>query len=73
VLEDGRVVLIEPVRTWDGLACPGVVAVPHRPRTIGMVPPSMRLTTGPIGPFTTGRLPPLTTFSNSQPTTPLRR
>lgn len=85
VLPDGRVVLARPFLTGNGLACPSLTDIArmtqHRPEPATL--PSMRFTTGEIGPFTTGEIGPfttgeigpfttghigpLTTFSNSPP------
>lgn len=85
VLPDGRVVLARPLFTAGGIACPSLTDIArmtqHRPEPATL--PSMRFTTGEIGPFTTGEIGPfttgeigpfttghigpLTTFSNSPP------
>lgn len=75
VLNDGRVVLAEPLRGPNGLFCPSLPVATQTQPMAGSTLPSMSFTTGQIGPFTTGSLPPvttgslppLTTFSNSQP------
>jgi hypothetical protein len=86
VLNDGRVILSEPLRGVNGLSCPELA--PRIRPEFGNRLPSMSFTTGSIGPFTTGSLPPvttgtppattgslppLTTFSNSHPAAEIRR
>ena len=79
VLNDGRVIVSEPIRGVNGLSCPELA--PRIQQEFGSRLPQMSVTTGSIGPFTTGSLPPvttgslppLTTFSNSHPAAENRR
>ena len=67
LLSDGRIILSRPVFDGNGLVCRSIAAVPMTTRQRSAEPtlPSMRFTTGEIGPFTTGEIGPFTTFSNT--------
>lgn len=76
LLPDGRIVLARPFMDQGELTCPGVTLPPMataQRQFDATTLPSMRFTTGQIGPFTTGHIGPLTTFSNSPPAALPRR
>jgi hypothetical protein len=77
VMPDGRLMMMSgPFADDVGGPCPDFREFRRTPpaeQTIQPAAPTMRFTTGPIGPFTTGEIGPLTTFSNAPPATTRRR
>jgi len=81
VLPDGRVILSRPVLEGNSLVCSptfmsqgAAPTIPSMRFTTGTVGPFTTgavgpFTTGTVGPFTTGEIGPVTTFSNT-PATP---
>jgi hypothetical protein len=80
VLPDGRIALSRPMLDGNTLVCRSGFTVAPRSSIVATMP-SMRFTTGAIGPFTTGQIGPfttgeigtLTTFSNSAPAAAMHR
>lgn len=73
ITPDGRLSILSGPRA-DGAdrPCNTLMVAPTTQQRFRTVAPTMRFTTGEIGPFTTGEIGPFTTFSNS-PTAPRRR
>lgn len=74
ITPDGRLSMLPgPRADGAGRPCNTLFVAPTTQQRFRTVAPTMRFTTGEIGPFTTGEIGPFTTFSNSQPTAPRRR